>query len=85
MAGDISVALEGYSPPFGLPLRWRGPDEEQETAFREFGLALVLALSLVFMVLACQYESLKDPLIVMLVTPTAAIGVILTRSSPGPP
>ena len=38
----------------------------------------MLALSLVFMVLACQYESLKDPLIVMLATPTAAIGVILT-------
>jgi HAE1 family hydrophobic/amphiphilic exporter-1 len=39
---------------------------------------LVLALSLVFMVLACQYESFRDPLIVMVATPTAAIGVILT-------
>src|SRR5690606_15576674 len=32
----------------------------------------------VYMVLACQYESLRDPLVVMLSTPFAAIGVIVT-------
>jgi len=35
---------------------------------------LVLALALVFMVLACQYESLKDPLIVMVATPRRRLG-----------
>jgi hydrophobic/amphiphilic exporter-1 (mainly G- bacteria), HAE1 family len=78
VAGDISEALNAIPRPSGYLFRLAGAYEEQETAFREFTLALVLALSLVFMVLACQYESLKDPLIVMLATPTAAIGVILT-------
>jgi hydrophobic/amphiphilic exporter-1 (mainly G- bacteria), HAE1 family len=38
----------------------------------------VLALLLVYMVLASQYESFGDPLVVMLSVPLAAIGVVLT-------
>jgi HAE1 family hydrophobic/amphiphilic exporter-1 len=37
----------------------------------------VLALVLVYMVMACQYESLRDPFVVMFSVPLAAIGVIL--------
>jgi len=39
---------------------------------------LLLALVLVYMVLASQYESLLDPLVVMLSVPLAAVGVLLT-------
>jgi HAE1 family hydrophobic/amphiphilic exporter-1 len=78
VAGDISEALNAVPRPSGYLFRLAGAYEEQETAFQEFTLALVLAVALVFMVLACQCESLKDPLIVMVATPTAAIGVILT-------
>jgi HAE1 family hydrophobic/amphiphilic exporter-1 len=38
----------------------------------------VLALALVYMVLACQYESLRDPLVVMFSVPLAAVGVLAT-------
>ena len=38
----------------------------------------VLALVLVYMVLACQYESFRDPLVVMFSVPLAAIGVLVT-------
>ena len=37
----------------------------------------MLALLLVYMVMACQYESLRDPFVVMFSVPLAAIGVIL--------
>jgi HAE1 family hydrophobic/amphiphilic exporter-1 len=37
-----------------------------------------LALALVYMVLACQYESLRDPLVVMFSVPFAAVGVLIT-------
>jgi HAE1 family hydrophobic/amphiphilic exporter-1 len=40
-------------------------------------VSLVLALVLVYMVLACQFESLRDPFVVMFSVPLAAIGVIL--------
>jgi HAE1 family hydrophobic/amphiphilic exporter-1 len=78
VAKDISAALDKIPRPANYLFQLAGSYEEQEAAFQEFTMALVLALLLVFMVLACQYESLKDPLIVMVATPTAAIGVILT-------
>ncbi len=40
--------------------------------------SMILALALVYMVLACQYESLRDPVIVMCSVPMAAIGVLIT-------
>ena len=55
-----------------------GNFEEQQKAFRELVTSLILALVLVYMVLACQYESLRDPLVVMLSVPLAAIGVLVT-------
>jgi HAE1 family hydrophobic/amphiphilic exporter-1 len=39
--------------------------------------SLALALVLVYMVLACQYESLRDPFVVMASVPVAAVGVLL--------
>ena len=78
VARDIAKALEGIPRPDGYLFRLAGTYEEQQAAFRDFMLAMVLALLLVFMVLACQYESLKDPLIVMATAPMAAIGVIIT-------
>jgi len=78
VAHDISEALESIPRPANVLFQLAGSYEEQQEATGQFGLALVLALALVFMVLACQYESLRDPLIVMAATPTAAIGVILT-------
>jgi HAE1 family hydrophobic/amphiphilic exporter-1 len=78
VAREITEALDAIPRPANYLFQLAGTYEEQTRATREFGLALVLALLLVFMVLACQYESLKDPLIVMVATPTAAVGVILT-------
>jgi HAE1 family hydrophobic/amphiphilic exporter-1 len=54
-----------------------GDYEEQQKAFQELLLSFGLALILVYMVMACQYESLVDPFVVMFSVPLAAIGVIL--------
>ncbi len=78
VAADVMDALHAIPRPSGYTFRLAGTYEEQQNAAREFALALALSLLLVFMVLACQYESLRDPLIVMLSAPMAAIGVILT-------
>jgi HAE1 family hydrophobic/amphiphilic exporter-1 len=42
-------------------------------------MVLVLAVFLVYMVMACQFEQLKGPLVVMFSVPFAAIGVILSH------
>jgi HAE1 family hydrophobic/amphiphilic exporter-1 len=51
--------------------------EEQARAFRQLQLMLILAIVLVYAVMASQYESLRDPFIIMFSVPLAAIGVVL--------
>jgi HAE1 family hydrophobic/amphiphilic exporter-1 len=51
--------------------------EAQTTAFRQLQVLLMLAVLLVYAVMASQYESLRDPFIVMFSVPVAAIGVVV--------
>jgi len=51
--------------------------EQQAKAFDQLRTVLLLALVLVYAVMASQYESLKDPFIIMFSVPTAAIGVVM--------
>jgi HAE1 family hydrophobic/amphiphilic exporter-1 len=78
VARDVQDLLAQIPRPFGYDLIIAGNFEEQQKAFGELVISLVLALVLVYMVLACQYESLRDPLVVMLSVPLAAIGVLVT-------
>jgi HAE1 family hydrophobic/amphiphilic exporter-1 len=78
VAADVQTRLETIPRPIGYDLLVSGNFEEQQKAFDELMVSLALALALVYMVLASQYESLRDPLVVMVSVPLAAIGVILT-------
>ena len=51
--------------------------EEQARSFEQLQLVLILAVLLVYAVMASQYESLRDPFIIMFSVPVAAIGVVL--------
>ena len=57
--------------------------EQQAKAFDQLRTVLLLALVLVYAVMASQYESLKDPFIIMFSVPTAAIGVVLALKLTG--
>ena len=78
VAADAQVVLNQIPRPVGYDLTIAGNFEEQQKASREMVISLVLALVLVYMVLACQYESLRDPLVVMFSVPLAAVGVLVT-------
>jgi len=78
VAFDVEAVLDQIPRPVGYDLTVAGNFEEQQKAFRELVISLVLALVLVYMVLACQYESLRDPLVVMFSVPLAAVGVLVT-------
>jgi HAE1 family hydrophobic/amphiphilic exporter-1 len=52
--------------------------EEQAKAFNQLRMVLILALVLVYAVMASQYESLRDPFIIMFSVPTAAFGVVMS-------
>ena len=57
--------------------------EQQAQAFAQLRMVLILALILVYAVMASQYESLRDPFIIMFSVPTAAIGVVLSLKLTG--
>jgi HAE1 family hydrophobic/amphiphilic exporter-1 len=57
--------------------------EEQAKSFRQLQTVLILAVLLVYAVMASQYESLRDPFIIMFSVPTAAIGVVLALKLTG--
>jgi HAE1 family hydrophobic/amphiphilic exporter-1 len=77
VAVDVQKRLEVIPRPVGYDLIIAGNFEEQQKAFHELLISLVLALVFVYMVLACQYESLSNPLVVMLSVPVAAVGVLI--------
>ncbi|MEX0744646.1 MAG: efflux RND transporter permease subunit, partial [Phycisphaeraceae bacterium] len=62
---DVRQRLRYIPVPREYELIIAGDHEEQQEAFGELLLALLLSLMLVYMVMACLYESLRDPLIVM--------------------
>jgi HAE1 family hydrophobic/amphiphilic exporter-1 len=75
---DVRAALEGVELPSGYTILFGGQYEEQIAARRDFSIAIIMALVLVYMLMAAQFERFFDPLIVMLAVPMALIGVVPT-------
>lgn len=78
VAAEVERALGTIVRPAEYELRVAGNYEEQKKSAQQLLISIIMAIALVYMVLACQYESLRDPLIVMLAIPMAGIGVVLT-------
>jgi hydrophobic/amphiphilic exporter-1 (mainly G- bacteria), HAE1 family len=74
---DIDERLSGMSLPSGFSFFYGGEYEEQQRSFKELLFSLILAVVLVYMVMAAQFESFRDPLIILFSIPLAAIGVSL--------
>jgi HAE1 family hydrophobic/amphiphilic exporter-1 len=73
----VSTIPQDFSVGFGAEV------EQQKQAFDQLRMVLILALILVYAVMASQYESLRDPFIIMFSVPTAAIGVVLALKLTG--
>ncbi|HOA13976.1 MAG TPA: efflux RND transporter permease subunit [Myxococcota bacterium] len=71
--------------PEGFSYKVAGTAEDFQTSFKWMGIALMVSVLLVFMVMASQFESLREPFIIIFTVPLAAIGVVLmfvlTRST----
>jgi len=74
---DAREALRSIPIPRNYSIQFTGDYEEQQKANKELLQSIILALILVYMIMAMLYESLRDPFIVMFSVPLAAIGVIL--------
>jgi hydrophobic/amphiphilic exporter-1 (mainly G- bacteria), HAE1 family len=74
---DIRIRLAGITIPSDLSVLITGDYEEQQKAFRELIMAIILAILLVYMVMAGQFESVKHPFIVLFSIPGAVIGITI--------
>tara|TARA_R110002050_G_scaffold12401_3_gene40692 strand:- start:1548 stop:4664 length:3117 start_codon:yes stop_codon:yes gene_type:complete len=72
------ASLSDYQLPAGYSIVFSGEYEEQQEAAKDFGLSIVMALILIYMVMAGQFERFVDPLVVMCSVPLAIIGVVPT-------
>jgi HAE1 family hydrophobic/amphiphilic exporter-1 len=79
---EAVTAVQSRLPQVNVPPDFAvgfGPElEEQARSFAQLRLVLILAVLLVYAVMASQYESLRDPFIIMFSVPVAAIGVVLS-------
>ncbi|MCI0691864.1 efflux RND transporter permease subunit [candidate division KSB1 bacterium] len=80
--GDVVQKLQrelrGFSLPEGFSVIFGGEYEEQQKAQVDFILSMLMAVILIYMVMAAQFERFLDPLIVMVSVPLAIIGVVPT-------
>lgn len=75
---EIESMLEALPLPEGLTTRIAGQSEEMKLSFRSLTMALALAIFLVYLVMAAQFESLLHPFVILFTIPLAAIGAIVS-------
>ena len=75
---DIREAVGQLGPtPPGVEVTYSGSYEQMQQSFRSLFFVLLLAVALVYMVLASQFESFLHPFLVMLSVPFCTIGLVL--------
>ncbi|HOU52517.1 MAG TPA: efflux RND transporter permease subunit [Myxococcota bacterium] len=85
VAADIEKGLRNLPLPEGFEVRLGGQRAQQKESFQSLLLALVLALMLVYMVLASQFRSLLEPFVVMFSVPMGLVGVVWALFLTGTP
>lgn len=75
-AAAVEERIERISRPGDIVMQLGGQKREMEAGIESMQFALLLAIFLVYVVMASQFESLLQPLIIMLTVPLAGIGVV---------
>lgn len=73
----VKRVIEENPPPDGFTAQLSGLSEAQRQAFSGLGFAGLMAIALVYMVLASQFRSLVDPLVIMFSVPLGISGVLV--------
>jgi CzcA family heavy metal efflux pump len=75
-AADIRAKLDKLPIPSGFEIKLGGNVEQQQKTFGDLILAFGLAILLVYVVMASQFQSLMDPFIIMFTVPFGIVGVL---------
>ncbi|MBI4456437.1 MAG: efflux RND transporter permease subunit [Acidobacteria bacterium] len=74
---ELQNKIQSLNLPPDTAIVFGGEWEEQQEAFWSLLLSLGLAVVLVYLVMAAQFESFKYPFLIMFSMPLAAVGVVL--------
>ncbi len=80
---DAQKAVKDMDLPPGYLLEFGGSYKDMVETLTQIGLAFIAAAILVYMVMAALFESLSQPLVVMITVPLAGIGVVVGLRSFG--
>lgn len=79
---DVEALARDTLPP-GMTVDWTGPSRQFKEANAAAGVVFVLALFFVFAFLAAQFESFRDPFVILLVVPFSILGGMLALAAWG--
>jgi len=74
----IMSKVRSLNAPPGFTIDFAGEEQERRESFSSMLLAFLLAIALVYMVMATQFESLLHPLLIMFAVPLSLLGVMLS-------
>ena len=87
---DLGEVLKGVQKivadlklPSNVRVVVRGSAHAMQVSFRSFGLGLILATVLVYLILVAQFKSFMDPLLILLAVPTGLTGVLIILFATG--
>ncbi len=83
VAADVRRALSGVALPGGVTASLSGQEEERAAAQSSLLMAMGLAIFLVYLVMASQFESFLHPFVIIFTLPLGAIGVVLALALTG--
>lgn len=74
---DMQAQLANVAVPQGVRVSFAGATEDQQEGFQSLLLAMLLSVTFVYMVLASQFSSFTQPLVIMLAMPLSFVGAFL--------
>jgi HAE1 family hydrophobic/amphiphilic exporter-1 len=77
VAADVRQVIQGQILATGVVAGLSGQEEEMQRSLRSLMMAMALAIFLVYLVMASQFESFVHPFVVIFTVPLGAIGAIL--------
>lgn len=76
-AAEAQQIIDSMVMPVGIVASVAGQNEEMQDSFRSMQFALALAVFLVYLVMASQFESLIHPFVILFTIPLALVGAVL--------
>ena len=80
---SVEGALQELPVPYDTRVEVGGENEEMRRSFRDLAFAFGLAILLVYMILAAQFESFVHPFTILMAVPLALVGAILALALTG--